>query len=246
MKHKHVFICGLHRSGTSLLHRMLCDYEDVSGFSGTGVPEDEGQHLQTVFKSAKNYGGPGEFALDHSAYMNENHPLVNDQSRLRLTEEWGAHWDMKKHILVEKSPPTLIRSRFFQALFPDSAFIFLRRHPIAVTMATKKWNSAPIGRMMHHWVHAHQLMEADIPYLKKGIQLTYEELATNPEATMSRVERFLNLPKMEISREVRDGINDSYFSLWNDYVTRGEVVPSDIAPLAKECKRLGYDISDFI
>ena len=44
-----VFVGGLHRSGTSLVHRCLALHPAVSGFSGTGVPEDEGQHLQTVY-----------------------------------------------------------------------------------------------------------------------------------------------------------------------------------------------------
>jgi len=43
-----VFVAGLHRSGTSLVHRCLAAHPDVSGFADTGVPEDEGQHLQTV------------------------------------------------------------------------------------------------------------------------------------------------------------------------------------------------------
>jgi hypothetical protein len=44
-----VFIGGLHRSGTSIVHRCLSDHPDVSGFQSTGVWEDEGQHLQSVY-----------------------------------------------------------------------------------------------------------------------------------------------------------------------------------------------------
>ena len=47
--YRYVFVTGLHRSGTSLLARCIAQHPQVSGFSGTGVPEDEGQLLQSVY-----------------------------------------------------------------------------------------------------------------------------------------------------------------------------------------------------
>src|SRR4051812_31203825 len=52
-----VFVGGLHRSGTSLVHRCLADHPRASGFRNTGVWEDEGQHLQTVYRPAGSHGG---------------------------------------------------------------------------------------------------------------------------------------------------------------------------------------------
>ena len=45
--HRLVFLAGLHRSGTTLLARLLAAHPEVSAFSDTGVSADEGQHLQT-------------------------------------------------------------------------------------------------------------------------------------------------------------------------------------------------------
>ena len=46
---KIILVCGLHRSGTSLLFQILRDHPDISGFRNTGVNQDEGQHLQSVY-----------------------------------------------------------------------------------------------------------------------------------------------------------------------------------------------------
>ena len=60
---KIIFICGLHRSGTSLLYKILKNQSQISGLEETKVVEDEGQHIQTVYPTALTYGGPGKFGF---------------------------------------------------------------------------------------------------------------------------------------------------------------------------------------
>ena len=79
-----VFIAGLHRSGTSLLFQCLRDHPEISAFRDTGVPEDEGQHLQTVYPRAAQWGGPGTFGFHPEAHMTEASPLVTDGNRKEL------------------------------------------------------------------------------------------------------------------------------------------------------------------
>ena len=85
-----VFVGGLHRSGTSLLHRCLAEHPDASGFRGTGVPEDEGQHLQSVYRPARAHGGPGRFGFDPGAHLTEESPLVSDENRGAPRRRLGA------------------------------------------------------------------------------------------------------------------------------------------------------------
>jgi hypothetical protein len=85
--HKLVFLAGLHRSGTTLLARLLAAHPEISGFSGTGVPADEGQHLQTVYPAAKVYGGPGRFGFAPESHLTEDSALVSEQSAQTLVEE---------------------------------------------------------------------------------------------------------------------------------------------------------------
>ena len=88
--HRFVFVGGLHRSGTTLLARCLAEHPEVSGFSGTRAPEDEGQHLQNVYQPGRAHGGPGRFGFDPEAHLTETSALVSDASRARLLEQWGG------------------------------------------------------------------------------------------------------------------------------------------------------------
>ena len=89
-----VFVGGLHRIGTTPLARCLAAHPQISGFEHTGVEEDEGQHLQTVYPPARAHGGPGRFALSAAAHLTETSPLLTRIRRLscsssgRLTGTW--------------------------------------------------------------------------------------------------------------------------------------------------------------
>jgi hypothetical protein len=115
----------------------------VGAFPHDDLRRGEGQHLQTVYPPASRHGGPGYFGFDPTAHLTEDSSLVSTASRERLLEEWGRHWDGTRPVLLEKSPPNLIRTRFLQALFPEAVFVVLVRHPIAVSLATLKWLGAP-------------------------------------------------------------------------------------------------------
>jgi sulfotransferase family protein len=206
-----VFIGGLHRSGTSLIHECLRDHPSVSGFNGTGVHEDEGQHLQTVYKPALEFGGPGKFGFDLSSFMDETNELVTDVSREQLLREWGKYWDLGRQILVEKSPPNLVRTRFLQALFPNSKFIIVLRHPVAVAYATKKWSHTSIPSLIEHSLQCYEQFLKDLPYLKSVYILRYEEFVASPQLTFDRITKFIGIDSIDLRREIKESINDKYF-----------------------------------
>ena len=137
--HRLVFVGGLHRSGTTPLARCLADHPQISGLSGTGVEEDEGQHLQSVYPPARAHGGPGRFALSAAAHLTETSPLLTPEVGPRLLEQWSPHWDLSRPVLVEKSPPNLLMTRFLQGAFPDARFVMVVRHPAIVSLSTRKW-----------------------------------------------------------------------------------------------------------
>jgi hypothetical protein len=211
--HRFVFLAGLHRSGTTLLARLLAAQPEVSGFSGTGVDEDEGQHLQTVYPAAKVWGGPGRFGFAPEAHFTEEQ--ASEEKARRLFEEWSPHWDLARPVLLEKSPPNLLKTRYLQALFPNSAFVVVVRHPIAVSLATAKWRrTRRLGRLVEHWLRCHEIFEADKPQLERVHVIRYEDLVREPDAVLRGVFEFLQLDPIPPSKPVETGADERYFAQW--------------------------------
>lgn len=211
---KILFISGLHRSGTSILHRIISTSADVSGFENTGVPEDEGQHLQSLYKPALYYGGPGKFAFNEKARLDENSALISETNKQKLLQEWGRYWEPNKSIWVEKSPPNLIRTRFFQKLFPEALFITIIRHPIAVACATQKWSKTSLGSLIKHWLKAYDIYTKDKAYLKQELLISYEDMIAHPDEIIDRIESFVNI-SIHYDNQLKNK-NHHYFKRWKE------------------------------
>ncbi len=215
MEHRFVFLAGMHRSGTTLLARLLAAHPEVSGFSDTGVPADEGQHLQSVYPAAKVWGGPGRFGFAPEAHFTEAD--ASEEKAQRLFEEWSPHWDLARPVLLEKSPPNLLKTRFLQALFPGSSFVVVLRHPIAVTLATAKWRrTRRYGRLVEHWLRCHETFAADRPKLGRVHVIRYDNLVREPERVLRGVFDFLELDPIPPSEPVEAGADERYFAQWRE------------------------------
>lgn len=213
---KFIFLSGLHRSGTSLLHEIFREHPDISGFSGTAVAEDEGQHLQSVYKPAKAFGGPGKFAFDNGAYMDESHPLATHESAVKIFKQWSDHFDLSCKYLIEKSPPNLIRTRFLQKLYPNCKFIVILRHPLAVSYATQKWCETSINSLLEHSILAYELFLKDMKHLSSVYVLRYEEFILDPQKEIENIFSYLEISPININHVVRSNVNDAYFSMWEN------------------------------
>lgn len=224
----HVFIGGLHRSGTSILNRIMQTHTLVTGFSGTGASEDEGQHLQTVIPHDGEFGGPGTFCFDHRARLTEHDLARYESGILRIMEAWERHWDDARPVRVEKSPPNLIRSRFLQAAFPESRFVFIVRHPLVVSMATQKWSEASPEALVAHWMAGHRIMLEDAPHLKRLYVVRYEDIAMSPDEVVAGIWRFIGVDARAIPTNMFENRN-------NDYLGRvGDLLPLRVEQLPRD------------
>ncbi len=251
-----VFVAGLHRSGTTPLTRAITQHPQISGLTNTQVLEDEGQHLQSVYPAARTYGGPGRFARDQRAHLTETSPLNTPSAAAQLWQAWEPYWQLDRQFLVEKSPPNLLMGRFLQGLFPGSAYVVVLRHPVVVALSTHKWrrllsrnwqNHTTINSMIEHWLLAHETFIRDLPQLSRVQILRYEDLITQPERELAKVQQLLGLSAPIPSASIK-GHSGQYEQRWQDMATgkpwerrrRNSVIEQFAEPLA----RFGYDVED--
>lgn len=228
---RHVFVGGLHRSGTTPLARVLAGHPEISGLRDTGVSEDEGQHLQDVYPRIRAYGGMGRFANAAAAHLTASSPLVSKESADRLVASWSPYWDDSRRLLLEKSPGNLIMTTFLQALFPGAATIVVIRHPIAVALAMQKWNPLIVARngrrrstlagLVRHWLRAHDLLRADAAQVGRLHVVRYEDLVADPAARLLAIGEFLGLSTPLDASGLRSGLSDTYQRQWDAARTGG-------------------------
>ena len=166
--------------------------------------------------SHRGYGGPGRFAFDPGSHLTEESPLTTRQNAEAIFEAWAPYLERDRPVLIEKSPPNLLRTRFLQALFPVSSFIIVMRHPVAVSYATRPWTRMrPLYFLFKHWALAYAKFAEDATYLDRLLVLKYEDLVARPEVTMREIFRFLGLPPVGIGRAISPNANRKYLDRWN-------------------------------
>lgn len=217
---KFIFVCGLHRSGTSLFTKILQEHPDISGLENTGVIEDEGQFLQTVYTPDRDLGWPGSFGFSKESHLTEESSLVSEKNGNKLFKQWSNYWDTKKTCLIEKSPPNLLKTRFLQAIFPNSYFIIIRRHPVATCMATRKWSKSSMYSLLKHWVNCYEIWNEDKQYINNYIEIKYEDFILEPNRLLDAVCELCDLSKSEAvynavsSYKLSHNLNEKYFKEW--------------------------------
>jgi Sulfotransferase family len=243
--YKYVFVCGMPRSGTSILGRNIARMENCTGLHNTGVIEDEGRFLQDVYPAEGECGGPGRFGFDPRAHLTETSPLLTPENILKLRRSWEPYWDQNKMIRVEKTPANLLMTRFLQAAFPNAYFVVIRRHPVPVSLAIQKWkvNLTSLHSLFEHWLHCHKLFDEDKKYLKHVYELRYKDYIENPAKYHNEIALFIGTrvapqPKQdgfryvvqwgnatglhvpESAMEELSGVhNQKYFNRWSDLLT---------------------------
>jgi hypothetical protein len=221
-KYKYVFVCGLQRSGTSILARNIGRLNSCTTFKDTGVLEDEGQYLQDVYPTDHECGGTGWYGFNPHAHLTEASPLLTPENIARLEASWQRYWDPAMPIRIEKTPNNLLMTRFLQAAFPNSYFIVIKRHPVPVSMANQRWKKsmASLRIGFEHWLQCYGLYEQDKKHIRRLYELRYEDYINDPSRHHAEIARFIGTEfKKDEMEEISDVHNRKYFDRWHCLLT---------------------------
>ena len=202
---RYIFVGGLHRSGTSLIARAIASHPLVETIAESPAPENEGVYLQGAIPHTARDGQPGVFAFDPVQHLTES-SRFNTLDTLRYLEtQWDPWYPHKLPWRVEKSPVNLLRARLYQQLFPSCVFVFVVRHPVAVSMATLKWSDKSLRELLAHWQAAHALLQEDLTYLHRWIIVRYEDFVLDPDTQLMRIAALAELADFaQFSEEASD------------------------------------------
>ena len=251
--HPFVFLGGLHRSGTTLLFRMLREHPEISGFTNNQDAnewlgaEDEGQYLQSVYPPAIFWGGPGKFAFSPDANLKEDSEFLTPENKTKLALEWFPFFDLSKRYLLEKSPPNILWTRFLQEVFLNTWFVIIERHPVAVSLATEKWSPTGLSSLVDHWLVAHEVFEKDRPHLKRVMTVKYETLISQPLPSLTTIYEFLGLDPHPTTFQATSEHNNKYFAQWRALAADPQssgVIQECIDKYESRANAFGYSLKD--
>src|SRR5256885_16158288 len=90
--YRYVFICGMPRSGTSMLGRNIGRLVGCTDLKNTGTIEDEGQNVQDVYPTAHELGEPVSYGFDARAHRNESSALLYPETLPNIKADGPGSW----------------------------------------------------------------------------------------------------------------------------------------------------------
>ncbi|WP_120076496.1 sulfotransferase family protein [Aurantiacibacter odishensis] len=205
---RYLFVGGLHRTGTSLIAKLLASHPEIDAITDAPVPENEGAYLQGAIPHTARHGIPGHFATDPEQHLVEQSRFDTLEVRRRIEHDWNPWFSGGGSWRIEKSPVNLTRMRLYQQLFPLSQFVVVLRHPEAMAAALAKWTDNPAPALIDYALAAYDLACRDLDYLHAAMVVRYEDLVADPEGCVGSVARFCGLDPVEVDSPVYDGNRD--------------------------------------
>jgi hypothetical protein len=164
-----LFVLAPPYSGSTVLWRLLATSPAVSAMP------DEGQHQAAVTP------------LLRQKVWDASHPIPWKTVR----REWEKVWDLSRPILLEKSPPHLIRARAIEKAFTPAYFVAMIRNPYAFCEGFARRQSAPLAEAAAFWLKCAEYQKRNVATLERLLFFTYEELVGDPQAVAGRIVAFM-------------------------------------------------------
>lgn len=110
-----------------------------------------------------------------------------------IKREWKKYWDVTKPILLEKSPPNIIRAEEIAKHFSPVYFLCFNRNPYAhcESLMRRSKNLARPEDAAEFAVRCLYYQQKNLKVLDNVLHISYEELSEFPEETTKKIEAFV-------------------------------------------------------
>jgi hypothetical protein len=196
-----LFVLGLNNSGTSLLCHILGQHSQIRQLPSAG------QGLTSAIPRARDLGLSRNWTKKPEIFrwteQSDPSPV------LRIRYDWTRFYPRRPGILLEKSPPNTMRSRWLQRHFRPCRFVAIVRNPYAVCEGIRRREGIPLEEAALHWRRGNEYLLEDLPFLERAQLFSYEALCAEPERHLQLLEDFLEL-KQPINRSILIGTIPSH------------------------------------
>tara|TARA_R110002072_G_scaffold100555_5_gene221565 strand:- start:26427 stop:27143 length:717 start_codon:yes stop_codon:yes gene_type:complete len=104
---------------------------------------------------------------------------------------WESYWDKSKPVLLEKSPPNLIRTREIRANFQPVRFIVMVRNPYAQAEGLMRRNNWTASRAANFSMMCLRTQLENASTLDDSLVMTYESLVQDPVKACAQMAGFI-------------------------------------------------------
>lgn len=204
------FVLGVNNSGTTLLHELLGRHREIRTLPGLDLVAAEGQWHTDALPLAGDHDVPRLFAAEVEHFRRTEDD--DGAPAVRALHDWAFQYVRHSEggwpgrVLLEKSPPNVVRSRWLQAHFPRARFVAMARHPCAVAEGIRRREGHDLRAAARHWAEANRLLLDDLPHLERWTGVRYEDLCDAPVATVQRLVEFLGL-EPDVRRDDLTGLD---------------------------------------
>ena len=171
---KYAFILCPPYCGSTLMSHILASSENVSINNPQGTRE--GQTLPEV--------------RDHLFVKDRwNEDLQIDWKMVKRV--WEKYWDLSRPILLEKSPPNILRANQIASHFQPAYFFAAWRNPYAHCESQIRRNGSNPKQAADFAIRCLQIQRRNIEQLDNVLPISYEELTADPASFVQQANRLL-------------------------------------------------------
>ena len=172
--HKYLFLLCPPYCGSTLLSEMLATSKAVSGSNVMGYLE--GQNLPTtrnIMFQPDRWDPELAYNWDH------------------ISKEWHKYWDQSKPILMDKSPPNLLRAKAISQQFAPAYFVIFYRNPYAHCESLIRRNNDLPEEAAKFAILCLQYQKRNLEILGNFCAISYENFTEDPGQAIVQLKQLL-------------------------------------------------------